>query len=469
MSSGVLNPNDMVILYVNNIKFCVTLGKQCQLDISTAYTVNLTYPYYLNKQTYILAYNVSSASTYTTLTNSQDATMTFGMTASATLCTSSTWWLSLTPLSQPKINDYIVVALSSQYIYLSVTSIWSDNGQVGIIVDNLNQQLIVVIQVSTVAASGGILNITLHGMRHPFEEGTIISPQANFWSNQLKSPFYQMPSQTYSGNGILSTWLNILPSVSNNLAKTFSDTDLGSQVIINFGFVLCKPVAAGGAVVIDVKDGINYNSTCIVYYGLTGTPQGLGDTVQCNLANGVYTITGFQTTSPMTSVSTMIGIQINTSFTLDSIQLYSYNISQPLSVPVGSNLQSIGNSYPFGQTGYTYPSVLNFDPFVQTSAQAVAYQRGEFYFTLVPMFDHSFPELINFNFTTIIRTFNNNSETTTDGRLHCRINGTLADSCVLNDYMVQFGLPIGYTMTANIPYLVSIVCVCLYLEHSWSR
>lgn len=41
-------------------------------------------------------------------------------------------------------------------------------------------------------------------------------------------------------------------------------------------------------------------------------------------------------------------------------------------------------------------------------------------------------------------------------RLHCRINGTLADYCRFNSSIIVFGLPIGYTIYANNHYIISI-------------
>lgn len=40
--------------------------------------------------------------------------------------------------------------------------------------------------------------------------------------------------------------------------------------------------------------------------------------------------------------------------------------------------------------------------------------------------------------------------------MHCRINGTLADSCVLTDYAVVFTLPQGFTMAPGGKYFITI-------------
>lgn len=236
-------------------------------------------------------------------------------------------------------------------------------------------------------------------MTHPYEEGTVLAPKLNFWSSKIKSAMYTLPSVAFSGNGILYTSMGILPDSTNNLAKTTSDPDLGSDLVLRYGFTLCKPVAAGGAIVIDVKDGIAYDSNCVVYsFGNQISFTSLDNTIQCTLINGAYVITGFKSSTPMLSVTTIIKLNINTSFTLDDIKLYSYNVSTPLGGLVGSNLAAAPVSYILGQTGFTYPSLLSFDPFVQTTRAAVQYQRGEFYFIMNPNFTHSFPEVLRFSF-----------------------------------------------------------------------
>jgi hypothetical protein len=48
---GTLRSGDTVVLYLMDVKHCVTAGKKCTIDLNTAYTVSLDNPYYLNKQT----------------------------------------------------------------------------------------------------------------------------------------------------------------------------------------------------------------------------------------------------------------------------------------------------------------------------------------------------------------------------------------------------------------------------------
>lgn len=60
-------------------------------------------------------------------------------------------------------------------------------------------------------------------------------------------------------------------------------------------------------------------------------------------------------------------------------------------------------------------------------------------------------------------------ETTTDGRLHCRINGVLADLCRLSSYVVRLKLPIGFTMNANENYTIFIVIEQYNLEYEGQR
>lgn len=238
-------------------------------------------------------------------------------------------------------------------------------------------------------------------MINPFEDGTQLSPILCFWSSQLKSAVYTIPSKTFSGNGILNVAVGLLPSTLNNLIKTFSDTDLGSEVILTLGFTVCKPIPATGVLLVDPDDGINYASTCTVYSGLTGTPQGLGDSISCQWNDGKYIISGFQQTSPMTNIDLTIQISINTPYNLTSLVLRSFSDTS-MTTLIDSNLNAIGTIYKFGQTGFTYPSMFSFDPFVQTSKSAVMNQRGEFHFKVTPKFSHSFPETLTFNFTTAI-------------------------------------------------------------------
>jgi len=374
---GVLNSGDSVLLLLPNIKFCLDVGKKCGLDFNTAYTVSLDNPYYLNKQTVQLTQSVSSSSAYQSINVASDSSLTFKISASTpSLCTSSVWSFGFSPSNPAQINDYLIITVPSQYVYLNIGSIYSDNGTVGIVLDNEHQLLIVVVHLTTTVP--GFQLITLQGMVHPYEEGTVITPQLNFWHGKLKSGLYQMPSLTFSGNGILYTWLGLLPDTSNNLAKAFTDTDLGSEAVIKFGFTLCKPVASTGAIIIDVKDGIAYNDTCTVYsFGNQMSFTSLDTNIRCTFSNGAYTITGFSTTTPMLSATAVIRLRVNATFNLDDIKLYSYNVSSPLGSLVGSNLAALGgNSYPFGQTGYTYPSLLSFDPFIQKTTTAVMNQRG---------------------------------------------------------------------------------------------
>lgn len=142
---------------------------------------------------------------------------------------------------------------------------------------------------------------------------------------------------------------------------------MGSNVVTTLGFTVCKPVPAGGVIVVEPGSGIKYGDSCTVYDGLTGTPQGLGDSVSCAWNSGKYYITGFQKTSPMTSIQLRLKVFVNATYNLTNLKLYSFP-DNTLTTPIDINSNALSTatttSYPFGQTGFTFPPLFSFDPFV---------------------------------------------------------------------------------------------------------
>lgn len=143
----------------------------------------------------------------------------------------------MSPSILPQIGDYIIVTIPAEMIYLSVTSIYSNNGPVAIIMNNTILNIVIRYTNNT-----GNLQIVLRNMRHPNEEGTSIAPEMVYWSSKRKPVRCTFPPVTFLGSSIYDTSLDILPDSSNNLQKSFTDTDLGSEAILRLTFRLCKPV-----------------------------------------------------------------------------------------------------------------------------------------------------------------------------------------------------------------------------------